>query len=129
MIRSFPHQIAIFAVAFSPDGKLLAGGGYDNERNNYFGRLWEVVIREMGQRVSEPEVSFATPRPFTARPISRLPLPNTDNCPPSIERIPGSGCTGSLSLKIYILWTCHWCWITCYFASAIVGSETNFGST
>lgn len=41
-IRDFPHENTVFGIAFSPDGKLMAGGGYDNEKGNYFARLWEV---------------------------------------------------------------------------------------
>jgi RNA polymerase sigma factor (sigma-70 family) len=29
-------------VAFSPDGKRMASGGYDNDHGNYFARLWDV---------------------------------------------------------------------------------------
>jgi WD40 repeat protein len=40
--RSFQHAHVVFAVAFSPDGKQIVGGGYDSEKNVYFARLWEV---------------------------------------------------------------------------------------
>src|SRR5262249_8020218 len=30
------------SIAFSPDGKLMASGGYENDRDNYFARIWEV---------------------------------------------------------------------------------------
>jgi RNA polymerase sigma factor (sigma-70 family) len=40
--RSLHHSIVVFAVAFSPDGRLLASGGYDNDQTGYFFRLWEV---------------------------------------------------------------------------------------
>jgi WD40 repeat protein len=31
----------VFAADFSPDGKHLAGGGYDSENNVYFARVWD----------------------------------------------------------------------------------------
>jgi RNA polymerase sigma factor (sigma-70 family) len=37
--RDFP---SVLDAAFSPDGKLLATGGYDNDNGNYFARLWDV---------------------------------------------------------------------------------------
>jgi WD40 repeat protein len=43
VIRSFAHQNVVFTAAFSPDGRLLAAGGYDSEGSQYFGRLWEVA--------------------------------------------------------------------------------------
>src|SRR5262249_20612567 len=41
----FPH---VLVVAFSPDGKWMASGGYENDRENYFARLWDV---EAGKEV------------------------------------------------------------------------------
>jgi RNA polymerase sigma factor (sigma-70 family) len=41
-IRDFPHEGSVLGIAFSRDGKLLAGGGYDKDRAGYFARLWEV---------------------------------------------------------------------------------------
>jgi WD40 repeat protein len=40
--RTLVTNAAVYAAAFSPDGKLFAAGGHDREGNNYFGRLWEV---------------------------------------------------------------------------------------
>lgn len=37
--RDFP---SVLDAAFSPDGKLLATGGYDNDKGDYFARLWDV---------------------------------------------------------------------------------------
>jgi len=37
--RDFP---SVLDAAFSPDGKLLATGGYDNDKGNYFARLWDL---------------------------------------------------------------------------------------
>ena len=41
VVRTFKHDKVVFAAAFSPDGKLIAAGGYDREKNAYFARLWE----------------------------------------------------------------------------------------
>lgn len=51
-IRDFVHDIPksgapsdfaqVIAIAFSADGKLMATGGYGNEKGNYFARLWDV---------------------------------------------------------------------------------------
>jgi RNA polymerase sigma factor (sigma-70 family) len=44
-IRDFPHPNdfgGVCGIAFSQDGKLMAGGGYDKDKSGYFARLWEV---------------------------------------------------------------------------------------
>jgi len=51
-IRDFSHDnpesslpsgfSQVLAIAFSPDGKRMASGGYANDKDNYFARLWEV---------------------------------------------------------------------------------------
>jgi RNA polymerase sigma factor (sigma-70 family) len=44
-IRDFPHPNdfgGVVGIAISQDGKLMAGGGYDKDKGNYFARLWEV---------------------------------------------------------------------------------------
>jgi RNA polymerase sigma factor (sigma-70 family) len=38
----------VLAIAFSPDGKWMASGGYANEKEDYFARLWDV---ETGKEV------------------------------------------------------------------------------
>jgi RNA polymerase sigma factor (sigma-70 family) len=40
--RTFQHTNIIFAGAFSPEGKHVAGAGYDEENKVYFARLWDV---------------------------------------------------------------------------------------
>ncbi len=57
-IRTFVHenpesslsggQPQVLAIAFSPDGKWMASGGYANDKDNYFARLWDV---ETGKEV------------------------------------------------------------------------------
>jgi RNA polymerase sigma factor (sigma-70 family) len=42
VLRTFPHDNVVFAIALSPDGRNLVGAGYDREKNVYFARLWEV---------------------------------------------------------------------------------------
>jgi RNA polymerase sigma factor (sigma-70 family) len=51
-IRTFVHENPeasssggspqVLAIAFSPDGKWMASGGYANDKDDYFARLWEV---------------------------------------------------------------------------------------
>ena len=44
-IRDFSaEKLSVMEFAFSPDGKLMASGGYDSDkdRENYFARLWDV---------------------------------------------------------------------------------------
>jgi RNA polymerase sigma factor (sigma-70 family) len=41
--RTFPHQATVYAGAVSPDGRLLAGGGWDNDKGAHFVRLWEMA--------------------------------------------------------------------------------------
>jgi RNA polymerase sigma factor (sigma-70 family) len=44
-IRNFPHDGAfsgVVGIAISRDGKLMAAGGYDKEKGNYFAKLWDV---------------------------------------------------------------------------------------
>src|SRR5206468_11497349 len=43
VVRTFEHGAAARACVFSPDGKLMAAGGYESENNVYFARLWEVA--------------------------------------------------------------------------------------
>jgi WD40 repeat protein len=41
-IRDFPHENTVLEIAFSQDGKLMAGSSYEKENGDYFARLWEV---------------------------------------------------------------------------------------
>lgn len=41
-IRDLPHGSAVFGIAFSQDGKLLASGSNEHEKGNYFVRLWDL---------------------------------------------------------------------------------------
>jgi RNA polymerase sigma factor (sigma-70 family) len=41
-IREFAHGDAVFGIAFSQDGKLMAAGSNEHEKGNYFARLWDV---------------------------------------------------------------------------------------
>jgi RNA polymerase sigma factor (sigma-70 family) len=42
VVKTFVHSNVVFAGAFSPDGKWLAAGGYDQDKTGYFVRLWDV---------------------------------------------------------------------------------------
>src|SRR5205807_6549569 len=41
----------VLAIAFSPDGKLMATGGYANDKENYFARIWDVETGKELRRV------------------------------------------------------------------------------
>jgi RNA polymerase sigma factor (sigma-70 family) len=41
--RTFAHTGAVAACVFSPDGKLMAAGGYEHEGGVYYARLWEIA--------------------------------------------------------------------------------------
>jgi RNA polymerase sigma factor (sigma-70 family) len=41
-IRDFAHGSSVSGIAFSKDGKLMAGGSNEHEKGNYFVRLWDV---------------------------------------------------------------------------------------
>jgi RNA polymerase sigma factor (sigma-70 family) len=42
VVRTLGPQNTVFAAAFSPDGRTLAAGGYDSQKDGYFFRLWDV---------------------------------------------------------------------------------------
>ncbi len=46
--NSFP---GVLAVAFSPDGKRMASGGYENDKDDYFARVWDVETGKEVRRV------------------------------------------------------------------------------
>ncbi len=46
-LKDFPQ---VLAIAFSPDGKWMATGGYANDKNNYFARLWDVATGKQVRR-------------------------------------------------------------------------------
>jgi WD40 repeat protein len=58
IVRNFPNEDAesnvssgwgvVLGIAISPDEKLLATGGFNNDHDNYFARLWEVeTVKEL----------------------------------------------------------------------------------
>lgn len=67
-IRDFVHEIPktgsprdfaqVLAIAFSADGKLMATGGYANEKGNYFARLWEVETGKELRRFMHGEKGY-----------------------------------------------------------------------
>jgi RNA polymerase sigma factor (sigma-70 family) len=50
VIRTLPHAHVVFVAAFSPDGKHVAGGGYDSDNNVYFARLWDANTGQEARR-------------------------------------------------------------------------------
>ena len=67
-IRDFVHDIPesgsprdfsqVLAIAFSADGKLMATGGYANEKGNYFARLWDVETGKELRRFMHGEKGY-----------------------------------------------------------------------
>jgi RNA polymerase sigma factor (sigma-70 family) len=43
VVGTFPHDGAVLACVFSPDGKTMAAGGYESEKGVYFARMWDVA--------------------------------------------------------------------------------------
>jgi RNA polymerase sigma factor (sigma-70 family) len=59
---SLPESFrTVLGVAFSPDGKLLASGGFDNDKGNYFARLWEVETGKELRRFMHGRTSYGIP--------------------------------------------------------------------
>ncbi|HEX3150436.1 MAG TPA: sigma-70 family RNA polymerase sigma factor [Gemmataceae bacterium] len=58
--RTFPHGNVVYAVAFSPDGKHMAAGGYDSDKNGYFTRLWEVATGKELRRLTHSDGGLRT---------------------------------------------------------------------
>jgi RNA polymerase sigma factor (sigma-70 family) len=48
-------------IAFSQDGKLMASGSFDNDKGNYFARLWEVETGKELRRFMHGKRSFGIP--------------------------------------------------------------------
>ena len=99
VVRTFPHANMVYAAAFSPDGKLMAAGGYDSDKTGYFTRLWEVATgKELrilrlgaacGRSRSRPT---ARPWPAAATAAGRRSGTRTParNC--TTSRRPATGC-------------------------------------
>src|SRR5262249_16319738 len=50
--RTFAQGAVGAACVFSPDGKLMAAGGYESEGHVYFARLWEVATGKELRRIT-----------------------------------------------------------------------------
>jgi RNA polymerase sigma factor (sigma-70 family) len=70
-IRDFPHANpesdlpksfeTVLGIAFSPDGKWMASGGFDNDKGNYFARLWDVQTGKEIRRFLHAKNSYGIP--------------------------------------------------------------------
>ena len=70
-IRDFSHDnpesvlsssfSTVLGIAFSQDGKLMASGGFDNDKGNYFARLWEVETGKELRRFMHSKISYGIP--------------------------------------------------------------------
>src|SRR5207247_1431708 len=52
---------SVLGIAFSHDGKLLASGGFNNDKGNYFARLWEVETGKELRRFRHGKPSYGIP--------------------------------------------------------------------
>jgi WD40 repeat protein len=52
---------SVLGIAFSPDGKLMASGGFVNDRGNYFARLWDVQTGKEIRRFMHGKTSYGIP--------------------------------------------------------------------
>jgi RNA polymerase sigma factor (sigma-70 family) len=70
-IRDFSHDnpesvlgngfLSVLGIAFSPDGKRMANGSFDNEKGNYFARLWDVKTGKELRRFMHGKRSYGIP--------------------------------------------------------------------
>lgn len=51
----------VLGIAFSSDGKLMASGGFTNDKGNYFARLWEVETGKELRRFMHGKTSYGIP--------------------------------------------------------------------
>ena len=69
VIRTFDMPAAASACVFSPDGKLMATGGYEQEKGVYYARLWEVAT---GKELRRFAIAHRTqPTHWSARVLAR----------------------------------------------------------
>jgi RNA polymerase sigma factor (sigma-70 family) len=63
VVRTFAPGAAASACVFSADGKLMATGGYEQEKGVYFARLWEVAT---GKELRRFAIGYELNRPVGA---------------------------------------------------------------
>ena len=56
-----PDFSTVLGIAISQDGKLMAGGGFDNDQGVYFARLWEVETGRELRRFMHGQRSYGIP--------------------------------------------------------------------
>jgi RNA polymerase sigma factor (sigma-70 family) len=56
-----PGWTSVLGIAFSPDGKLMASGGFVNDKGNYFARLWDVATGKELRRFMHGKSSYGIP--------------------------------------------------------------------
>jgi RNA polymerase sigma factor (sigma-70 family) len=56
-----PGWTTVLGIALSSDGKLMASGGFVNEKGNYFARLWEVQTGKELRRFMHGKSSYGIP--------------------------------------------------------------------
>jgi RNA polymerase sigma factor (sigma-70 family) len=68
VLRTFDLSAAACACVFSPDGKLMAAGGSEQEKGVYYARLWEVAT---GKELRRFAVAHQTNQPIGALAFSQ----------------------------------------------------------
>lgn len=56
-----PGWTGVLGIAFSPDGKQIASGGFVNDRGSYFARLWDVESGKELRRFMHGKTSYGIP--------------------------------------------------------------------
>ena len=56
-----PDWASVLGIAFAPDGKRMASGGFVNDKGNYFARLWDVQTGKELRRFMHGKTSYGIP--------------------------------------------------------------------
>ena len=89
-IRDFSHDnpesilssdfSTVLGIAISQDGKLMAAGGFDNEKGTYFARLWEVETGKELRRFMHSKYSYGIPSLALSPDAKMLATRSHDGC-------------------------------------------------
>ncbi|HEY7155660.1 MAG TPA: sigma-70 family RNA polymerase sigma factor [Gemmataceae bacterium] len=89
-LRDFPNDnpesnlgggwSVVLGIAFSPDGKWMASGGFNNDKGNYFARLWEVETGKELRRFPHAKNSYGIPSLAFSPDAKTLATRSHDGC-------------------------------------------------